>query len=336
MQPTVTDVAVEGDGEGCLVVSWVLEGEGGVDVAVGPTPETVDHAHAVSVPAGQTSTRLTDLGPGRHYVSVSPAGGGPALVAAERLVALEGTMNLRDLGGYAGLDGRRVRWGRVFRSDALHALTTSDLALLNRLGLRVVYDLRREVERERQPTVPMGDDVRAVALTIAADPGANQPEILDLILAGEIVEADDGFMIGEYRRMLDEGGVHLGELLTRLTDPDGLPALFHCTAGKDRTGVAAALLLSVLGVDEEAILDDYVLSTRYRSERRIAELRPKLEAAGVDVEKVRPFLSARRPVLEATLAHLHDDFGGIEAYLTTHAGVAPEVLDELRRLLLCP
>ena len=327
------DVAVEGDGEGCLVVTWTTTTDTGVDVAVGPTPEAVDHAHALAVPAGTTSIRLTDLGPGRHYVSVSPTGGGPAVVAAERLVALEGTMNLRDLGGYRAADGRRVRWGRVFRSDALHALTASDLAVIGRLGLRVVYDLRRQVERDRQPTVGMGEHVRNVVHAIGGDPDevANQPEIIDLILAGEIVEADDDFMIGEYRRMVDDAAGHFGELLTRLTDPDGLPALFHCTAGKDRTGVAAALLLSVLGVDREAVLDDYELSTRYRSERRIAELRPLLESKGVDVEKVRPFLSARRPVLAATLDHV----GDVPAYLTGPAGMDAESLDELRRLLLC-
>lgn len=333
----MTEVAVEGDGEGCLAVSWTVDGgDTGVDVAVGPTPDHVDHRHAVAVPAGQTATRLSGLGPGRHYVSVSPTGGGSAIVAAERLVALEGTMNLRDLGGYRGIGGRQVRWGRVFRSDALHALTAGDLAVFGRLGLRVVYDLRRQVERDRQPTVRLAEDVRSVVLPIGGDPDdTNQPELIDQILAGEVVEADDEFMAGEYRRMVDDAAPHFGELLTRLTDPDGLPALFHCTAGKDRTGVAAALLLSTLGVDEDVVLDDYELSTRYRSARRIEELRPALEAKGVDVEKVRPFLSARRPVLEATLAHLRDAHGGVERYLTGPAGMAGGTLDELRSLLLC-
>src|SRR5437588_717404 len=95
----------------------------------------VEGAHRVS---------LDDLGPGRHYVSVAPAAGGSAVVAAERLVLLEGAANFRDLGGYRTADGGRTRWGLVFRSDALHRLTTADLAVVGQLGLRVVYDLRRE------------------------------------------------------------------------------------------------------------------------------------------------------------------------------------------------
>jgi SAM-dependent methyltransferase len=157
---------------------------------------------------------------------------------------------------------------------------------------------------------------------------------MEQILDGSLPEADDGYMADLYAQMLLEGAATFGALLTHLTDDDGLPALFHCTAGKDRTGIAAALLLSVLGVEDATILDDYELTNIYRSNRRIDELRPSIEAAGVDVEKVRPFLSARRPVMEATLRHLHDDHGGVEGYLLGPAGMAPETLDRLRDLLL--
>ncbi|MBA3653047.1 MAG: tyrosine-protein phosphatase [Actinobacteria bacterium] len=254
----------------------------------------------------------------------------------ERLIRLEGALNFRDLGGYPAADGRTVRWGLVFRSDALHELTASDLEAVRRLGLRAVYDLRKSSERARQPTViPDDHGHRAVHLVVGDDPDdTNQPELIDMILAGEVKEADDDFVIDVYRSMVLQGAPAFGRLLTHLTDDDGLPALFHCAAGKDRTGIAAALLLAVLGVDEDVILDDYELSTLYRSERRIELLRPALEAAGVDVEKVRPFLSARRPVLEATLAHVNDEHGGVERYLTGPAGMHPVTLDRLRALLL--
>ena len=173
-------------------------------------------------------------------------------------------------------------------------------------------------------------------LVVGEDPAevVNQPDALEQLLSGELVEADDGYMIDLYRQMVDEGATTFGRLLTHLTEDDGLPALFHCAAGKDRTGIAAALLLAVLGVDEGLILDDYELSNIYRANKRIEVLRPQLEAAGVDVEKVRPFLSARRPVLEATLRHLHDRYGGVEQYLLGPAGVTPATLDRLRDLLL--
>jgi protein-tyrosine phosphatase len=254
----------------------------------------------------------------------------------DRLVALDGTLNFRDLGGYTGLGGRTVRWGLVFRSDALHELSERDLDVIRNLDLRAVYDLRKSIERERQPTaIPADHGHRAVHLVVGDDPDdTNQPDTLDMILSGELKEADDQFVIDAYIGMLQEGAPTFGRLLTHLTEDDGLPALFHCAAGKDRTGIAAALLLSVLGVDEDVILDDYELSTHYRSNRRIEALRPQLEAAGVDVEKVRPFLSARRPVLEATLRHLDDAHGGVEPYLTGPAGMSSATLDGLRDLLL--
>jgi protein-tyrosine phosphatase len=239
----------------------------------------------------------------------------------ERLIQLEGALNFRDLGGYTAASGRTVRWGRVYRSDALHELTERDLEVIRDLGLRAVYDLRRPTERERQPTaIPDDHGHRVVHLVVGDDPDdTNQPEIIDLILSGELPKADDAFMVDLYVKMLDAGAPAFGRLLTHLTDDEGLPALFHCAAGKDRTGIAAALLLSVLGVDEETVLDDYELSTLYRSAQRIEALRPTIEAAGVDVEDVRPFLSARRPVLEGALLHIEREYGGVESYLRSPA-----------------
>jgi protein-tyrosine phosphatase len=256
---------------------------------------------------------------------------------SERLVSLDGTLNFRDLGGYACRDGRTVRWGLVFRSDALHGLTDADRTRLRDMGLRAIYDLRRPVEQERQPTALTEEHGhRIVSLAVDDDPDAdaNAPELIDLIKSGELPEADDAFMADLYAQILLRGAEVFGRLLTHLTEDDGLPALFHCAAGKDRTGLAAALLLSVLGVDDEVILDDYELTNEFRSNRRIEVLRPELEALGVDIEKVRPFLSARRPVMAATLRHLHDDHGGVERYLLGPAGMAPATLDRLRDLLL--
>jgi protein-tyrosine phosphatase len=254
----------------------------------------------------------------------------------DRLVPLEGTLNFRDLGGYVGRHGRTVRWGLVFRSDALHELTESDRETLRGIGLRAIYDLRKAHERERQPTaLPDDHGHRAVHLAVDEDPdSANAPDIIDQIMDGSLPEADDAYMADVYAQILLKGARVFGRLLTHLTEDDGLPALFHCAAGKDRTGIAAALLLSVLGVDDEVILDDYELTNIYRSNRRIEVLRPTLEAAGVDVEKVRPFLSARRPVLEATLRHLAADHGGVESYLLGPAGMQPETLARLQELLL--
>jgi protein-tyrosine phosphatase len=334
MEPVVVQVAVSGDGRGDLEVRWELQGDGPVDVAVGPTPESIDHAHPVAVVADATSVVLHDLGPGRHYVSVAPAGAGSAVVAAERLVPLEGARNFRDLGGYPTGDGGRTRWGRVFRSDGLHALTVEDVAALGRLGLRVVYDLRHDVERTKQPSV-LPEAARSVVLAIGGESTENR-EIMERILDGEYEEMDAGFMAAAYQQMAERDATTFVRLLTGLTDPEGVPALFHCTAGKDRTGMTAALLLSALGVDEATVLDDYELTERYWTAERVASLRPRFEAAGVDIERFGGLFGAPRSAMAATLSALHERHGTVERYLVEAGGMEPEALDELRRLLVQP
>ncbi len=140
-------------GADALVIGWELEGEPvAVRVAIGTSADHLDHQYEVTVPAGKTSLGVMRRPGGRQFVSVAPHGGGTAVVAAERRIPFESVTNFRDLGGYRTRSGRRVRWGQVFRSDALHGMSDGDLVVYNQLGLRAVYDLRREVEVAGGPT----------------------------------------------------------------------------------------------------------------------------------------------------------------------------------------
>ena len=334
------DVEVERQPEG-LLVRWTLEDaaprrhrQGPVVVCLGEHPDTIDHSRPVAVLTEGDRVLLGGLDPGvRHYVHVGVEGEA-GVVAAERLVPFEGTLNFRDLGGYRGVEGRRVRWGMVFRSDALSELTDADLRLLARLGLRVVHDFRWDFERRRAPSrLPSGAGLRAVVRSVG-EPPAEQSDVVELIMAGKVDDYGTDLIVGIYREMLTKAAPTFGALLTGLAEPAELPALFHCTAGKDRTGIAAALLLGLLGVPDETVLDDYELSTRYRSNRRIAELRPRLEAAGVDVERARPLLSAHREVLETSLRELEAEHGSLLGYLTGPAGVSHSTVERLREILL--
>jgi len=324
----IETVRVERRPDGGLRVRWEPSGFD-VVVTVGPTPDRLTPARYVS---GGSSAEL-EARPGGHYVGVAPAAGGAVVIGADRRLPLEGATNFRDVGGYRSTDGRTVRWGRVFRSDALHLLTDDDVAALRDLGLATVFDLRRDVERERSPSVAHGEGVRTEVLAIGGA-ASQHPELVDQILAGELAAVDDAYMVNEYLKMVDDHAADFGRLLSALAEPGALPALFHCTAGKDRTGVAAALLLLVLGVDLETVLDDYELSSEYRGRKRMAELAPALAEVGVDVEAVRSLLSARRPVMEATLAHVVGEFTTVERYLVGPAGMDPATVEELRDLLL--
>jgi protein-tyrosine phosphatase len=257
-------------------------------------------------------------------------------VGGVRCLDLEGAFNVRDLGGYPARDGRSVRWRRVFRADALHLLTDADAAVIEELGLRAIYDLRRHHERTTNPTrLPMHHGHRDVHLDVYDDPDALPgPDLLARLAAGQWTRRTDAEMTDGYVRMLVDGAAMFGLLLTALADESALPALFHCAAGKDRTGVAAALVLSVLGVERSMIIDDYAATNEYRTRRYIERVRPAYDAAGVDVEQIGDIIDARPTVLDQSLARIDATFGSVEDYLVDAAGVAQPTLDGLRRLLL--
>jgi protein-tyrosine phosphatase len=249
-----------------------------------------------------------------------------------RLVTLQGGTNVRDLGGCRTADGGLVRWGLVFRSAALHRLTALDVATLERLGLRVVYDLRSDEERDRAPSI-LPDGVRCDHLPIGGT-AAKTKDLTDLILAGKLGDIPPDFLLQIYDAMAEAAAPTFGRLLTRLAERDGTPALVHCTAGKDRTGMSAAFLLSVLGVDDAAILDDYELSTVHYTEPQIARLQPRLDEAGIDADRYRATFGAPRHAMASLLITLRERYGSVEAYLQEEAGVAPEVFTDLRSRLV--
>jgi protein-tyrosine phosphatase len=330
MSTVVIEVAVDRHQAGELSVSWDLDGEeAAVDVAVGSTPESVDHDHALTVAAGQRSARLTDLGPGRHYVSVAPHEGGAALVAAERRLPFEGVLNFRDLGGYRTAGGGRTKWGQVFRADSLHSLTPSDHASFEGLGLRVIYDLRTDREREQRPNAVIeAEELRSVWLPLIA---ANQ---LDSDSLAERLKDGEQFLLDVYQGMVANSARVFGELLSGLTKPDGLPAVFHCAAGKDRTGMTAAILLTVLGVSEDDVLDDYELTSRHRSAQKRAEIISSLEHLGLGPEVAAGLLSTPRWVMETVLQSIRADHGSVEGYLLGPVGMSAPAIEDLRRLLV--
>jgi protein-tyrosine phosphatase len=307
-------------------VTWELEGEPvAVDIAIGTTPDHVDHRHEMTVEPGPQRIRLGPFGPGRHFVSVAPHGHGPAVVAADRRVPFEGCTNFRDLGGYRTRDGGHTRWGMVFRADALHGMTADDLALYEQLGLRAVYDLRSDVEREERPN-PIPSRAHTVIGRRTDD---------DLPTPTWKTATDGERVLHElYLGLIDHAAVQIGDLYAELAKPDGLPAVFHCHAGKDRTGIVAALLLQLLGVDRDVILDDYELTARYRLRTHQEGTYRRLLDSGIPPEAAAGVLTAPRWAMEQALEELDRRFGGIEAYLTGPAGVTGDVITALRRRLV--
>ena len=345
----IDHLEVDRDDSGRLRVTWKVVGDcDQVDLAWGLSADALDHAHTLTLPAA-IGEAVIDPGAaaasGRIYVSIAPAvtptapatppgarapSPGPgATVAAERRVGLNGPVNFRDLGGYKSADGRRVRWGRVFRSDAL-LLDDEDLEDFAGLGIRTVYDLRSDIERQATPNrLPEEAPPAVVVLPLVSDnPDANP-------LVG--IESTDGedFLAHLYGHILEHSATNFGAVLTGLSETDHLPAVFHCAAGKDRTGMVAAVLLSILGVSLEDILDDYELTSRYRTTEHVQASMQRLEEnQGLAPEIIAGMLRAPRWAMQRALTSVAERFGGFDGYATGPAGVSAGVPDRLRRLLL--
>jgi len=328
VQTIVKSVRVEIEDSGSLVVQWSVDGAGAaVDIATGPTPDATDHVHLLSVAPGTFSARLDGLGAQRCYVSVRAPGSNYAVVTAERRLAFEGLQNFRDLGGYPTADGGHTVWGQIFRSDSLHKLTPSDLDAFDRTGVRVVYDLRGDDERATHP-----NPVDSIQLAVVGQPrDGNRPN--DSIAFSA---ASDGerLLRDLYLGMLVHSAEQFGQLLNGLVDPQNRPAVFHCHAGKDRTGIVAALLLLALGVDREVILDDYELTRHYRTLDHQQDSLARLLDVGMSPEAAAGVLTAPRWAMRDAIDAMDTEHGGIDAYLTGRAGMSPSALRELRAALV--
>jgi len=248
--------------------------------------------------------------------------------ARERRVAFAGITNFRDLGGYRTSSGGVTRWGLVYRADALHKLTDDDLRSFEALGIRLVYDLRGDVERTDFPS-----RLASVHMPIVGRPAGSPP-----LGAQAGVSTSDGETIlrDMYVGILEHSATQIGAILRSLSDPQGTPAVFHCHGGKDRTGMVAAVLLLALGVDRDVVLDDYVLTSQYRRIEHQQDSLANMLALGLPIEAAAGVLGTPRWAMSAAIASIAEHYGGIDAYLTQHAGLSPDALAALRETLVDP
>lgn len=250
--------------------------------------------------------------------------------------------NLRDVGGYPAADGATVRTGLVYRSTDLGGVTDTDLRALDALGLAAVYDLRTVAEREVRPDrVPTG--AKEVPLDVLADrdPSAAPAMMLkvleDPVLARQLLGGDQaaGHLLDSYRDFvaMPSAVTAYRALYTDLAHRADAAALIHCTTGKDRTGWAVAALLLLLGVDEERVVREYLL-TNAQLLPALAPVFDRFRAAGGDPDLLLPLLGVRREYLQAALDEMRSRFGDVEGYFRRGLGLAGGDVDALRRRLL--
>ena len=263
--------------------------------------------------------------------SVSLAQSAAVAPAHQRLLPLQGGQNFRDLGGYRTASGRTVRWGMLYRSGSMHFLTPADYDYLGKLGIRTVCDFRDTRERSTEPVVwPAGKAPRVLADDYAMDSGG-----IGKTAPGRTPTAEDarasmaalypGLLSqfnSQYRRMF-------GELLAGRA-----PLAFNCTAGKDRTGVAAALLLTALGVPRQTVIDDYLLTNRYFDPNKVVRTdnQASVQWRKLPPDVLKAYMAADRSYIEAVFRTMDQHRGGVSGYFRDKLDLTQLDLAKLRRM----
>ncbi|MFI5931392.1 tyrosine-protein phosphatase [Actinoplanes sp. NPDC051494] len=240
-----------------------------------------------------------------------------------RTLTFATTYNFRDVGGYHGIDGRTVRWRRLFRSDSLHRLKGDDLATFEALGVRTVIDLRRVVEVTENGRVPEADGLDYHNLVIEHVDWQSVPEPADL--------PHERWLADRYLNFAEDGRAGLAAALTLIADPAAAPAVVHCMAGKDRTGVVCALALSLLGVSDEDIAADYALTQASMASLSdyLRKSRPHL------IQDKYHMYNCPADAMHLFLGDLRARYGSVPAYVR-EIGVSDQQVAAMRDHLLDP
>jgi protein tyrosine/serine phosphatase len=231
--------------------------------------------------------------------------------------------NFRDVGGYAGLDGRTVSWRRLFRADSLHRLKGTDLEAFHALGVRTVIDLRRPFEVQEHGRVPHSDGLDYRNLVVEHVDWETVEEPADL--------PHERWLADRYLNFAEDGRAGLAGALGVIADPAAAPVVVHCMAGKDRTGVVCALTLSLLGVSDADIARDYALTEVAMASLTAYLLKTKPEV----VQDKYHMFDCPQDAMLLFLRDLRERHGSVEQYVR-EIGIGTEELADLRAHLLTP
>ncbi len=294
---------------------------------VGNSSETIHWEEAIATNISDSVYTLNAMSKHREYFGL--VSNGDTTILSNRHIKMEGPINFRDIGGLKTKDGKQVKWGLLFRSDKLSECTTSDTLKMEALGIKTIIDFRNNTETKEEPDVypsaihhihiATGDDFDTknwIQQLKDKDPYELKNMMSDLYLDIPLKYSQS------YR-----------EYFSLLLHEENTPLLFHCTAGKDRTGMASAFLLYILGVDEETILNEYSLSNYYYAEK-IAEYKSKFKFYGIDEGIADAIMYNKQEYLKNIFNGLAKEYGSFDNFLLEACGVDEEAKLKLKALYL--
>ena len=328
-------IRLERTANGILRIVWPERDHKSIDFTLylGPTPDTLNPLSRSDLVENGRHVEMKNLDPEQRYYAEMVSKGIGSGVFGERRVACEGTFNFRDLGGYLTADGRKIKWGKVFRSDGFSGLSEKGLRQLEKTGTRHIIDLRTADEVKSSPDkVPVDSSISYDHFPVKHGE-FNFNHAMERLKQGDAEWLSEAYMVKGYINSLENYGPIWGKALKTIAGENGRPAVYHCTGGKDRTGTLSALLLLSLGVPAHTIIADHQLSNVF-----IADMLPfvfeRVKSYGLDPTQVEPYFTAPVKGISALLSHIEMNYGDIKNYLAAQCGVTAEVVETLQRDLL--
>lgn len=243
--------------------------------------------------------------------------------SAKRLVRMEGAINFRDIGGYRTTDGREVKWGKVFRSADVSKLSEKDLLTLQKKHIHTVIDFRGNKESAAAPDhiLPNTD------YTLCPAGSDSLPNMKDLAARMK----QDSFLISFYSSTQYFGSRYRPMFQKLLSLPEGEAIMYHCTGGRDRTGMATALFLNILGVPKETIEADFVASNIYLAPLHNMMFQNLAKASNTDIEQVKKAMELRPELIRTMFQSIENKYGSLDSFYQQELGIGEREKSELRK-----
>lgn len=247
--------------------------------------------------------------------------------SATREVKLEGAINFRDIGGYTTKSGKHVKTAVIYRSAALNTVTEKDVNKIAQLGIKYDFDFRGPFEVKTAP-----DKIPASTIRISLPAGSESIGDSNYTKNMGKMMKSDSFLISFYTNLSPFKDRYAPLFDSLLNNTQASPILFHCTAGKDRTGIAAALILYALGVKDETIFEDYEATNYYRRNENAKAIAQMTKYYGMDEKTATNMMGAKKEYIQATFSTIRAQYGSVDSYLEKVMGLNSKKIKKLQAI----